>query len=348
MSHTEFKALLKKVNLKPKGVKEIVLEVSDGALAGKIDLLSDMIDGRVAIAIDSEIVRYNVQINTRTEKPVRSYKVDDKGIVSEIKPEGEQMEMDLGVAKKPDPITEVPEEISREVVDEFILSGLAPKPEKHWYPMAEWIARLATGETFLKLAGEAGMSSGRIVDIVDDYRQSVAPLAAKWDEWRKAREESGAQPDIDDEEDVTDEVPDGDDTEPPVAEDSTPSDTVEQQDEIELIDAPEEGSQPAEPAASDDELSDWEQEVMGQADQPPAQPMTTAEAPPEDIEQYILSAKPQYEDIPFDFPALLERRKAGETWLMIAKSLGIPSTKLSTEWGKYRKRIKEQFGGDAA
>ena len=37
MSYVDFKALVKKINLKPKGVKEIVLEVSDSALKGHLD-----------------------------------------------------------------------------------------------------------------------------------------------------------------------------------------------------------------------------------------------------------------------------------------------------------------------
>lgn len=37
----------------------------------------------------------------------------------------------------------------------------------------------------MKIASELNMSSGKIVDIVDEYRKRVAPLAKKWDEWRK-------------------------------------------------------------------------------------------------------------------------------------------------------------------
>lgn len=330
MSHTEFKALLKKINLKPKGVKEIVLEISDGALHGKIDMLSEMLDGRVTIAIDSEIVRYNVQINTRTEKPIKSYKVDEHGVVSEIKPEGEQMEMDLGIAKKPDPVSDIPEEISREVVDEFILSGLAPQ-SKGFYRINDWIERIANGDTYLKLANEYGMSSGRIVDLIDDYRREVAPLAAKWDEWRKAKDEQSGQEDIadPDEKDLEDEEQ-SDVAEEPASDDS---------EDIEM----EDGEDMASEAVAEDDLSDWEQEILN-GEEPESNTPTTV---PVDVETIILTERPQFEDIPYDFPALLERKQSGETWMDIANSIGTRSTVLSAAWTKYKKRISESRGGAA-
>ncbi|QTH44935.1 hypothetical protein J4772_11340 [Cohnella sp. LGH] len=334
MAYTEFKALLKKINLKPKGVKEIVLEVSDGALYGKIDMLSEMLDGRVAIAVDSEVVRYNVQINTRTEKPIKSYRVDDQGVVSEYKPEGDQLEMDLDVAKKQDPIEEVPEEISREVVDDFILSGLAPRPEKHWYPIHEWVARLADGETYLKLANEAGISSGRVVDLVDEYRESVAPLAAKWDEWRKSKADKPASELEDDESDDLHENGEED-----LAEGDEPGhldgDSDDAAGELEDLDKKVE---------TEDELSDWERQVLGED---PQNAGAEKQVDPADIESVILAERPVFEDIPYDFPALLMRRKGGETWMQIAGTLGIPSTKLSAAWSKYKKRVAEQQGGAA-
>ncbi|MGI2294148.1 hypothetical protein [Paenibacillus sp. GXUN7292] len=330
MSHTEFKALLKKINLKPKGVKEIVLEVSDGALHGKIDMLSEMLDGRVAIAIDSEIVRYNVQINTRTEKPIKSYKVDEQGVVSEIKPESEQMEMDLGLAKQKEPIANIPEEISREVVDEFILSGLAPQT-KGFYRINDWIERIANGDTYLKLANEYGMSSGRIVDLIDDYRREVAPLAAKWDEWRKAKDEQSGQEDIAD--------PDEKDLE-----DEEQSDVADESatDEYVNIDI-EDGDDSASGVGAEEDLSDWEKEIMN-GGEPESNTPTTV---PVDVETIILTERPQFEDIPYDFPTLLERKQSGETWMDIANSIGTRSTVLSAAWTKYKKRISESRGGAA-
>ncbi|MEK3882398.1 hypothetical protein [Paenibacillus sp. PL2-23] len=333
MSHTEFKALLKKINLKPKGVKEIVLEVSDGALHGKIDMLSEMLDGRVAIAIDSEIVRYNVQINTRTEKPIRSYQVDEQGVVSEVQSEGEQLEMDLGVARKSDPIADVPEEISREVVDEFILALLAPSFDDLPWPFYAWVARLDQGDTYLRLANEYGLSSGKIVELIDEYRSRVAPLAAKWDELRKEKAE---QPKVDnDEPDVPYRV----------GEEDLNDDELEQrvEEDIELEDSEE---QPVEHSDEGD-LSDWEQSIMEGREINVVQNESTESPDPLDVEAIILTEKPSFEDIPFDFPTLLERKKSGETWMDIAKTLGIPSTKLSSAWTKYKKRIEESRGGAA-
>ncbi|MCR8630876.1 hypothetical protein [Paenibacillus radicis (ex Xue et al. 2023)] len=51
---------------------------------------------------------------------------------------------------------------------------------------------------------------------------------------------------------------------------------------------------------------------------------------PEDVEGVILKNSLSFEDIQFDFPGLLKRKKAGETWMEIAQSLKIPSTTLQT------------------
>lgn len=338
MAYTEFKALLKKINLKPKGVKEIVLEVSDGALYGKIDMLSEMLDGRVAIAVDSEVVRYNVQINTRTEKPIKSYRVDEKG-VHEVKPEGDQLEMDLDVAKRQEPIKDVPEEIGREVVDAFILSGLAPRPEG-WYPIEDWVAQLGKGVTYQWLAEENGISSGRIIDLVDEYRRAVAPSAAAWDEWRKSKAdrpkpEAEEVDDDPDNSDVPDEVGD-EDQEDGVEPGHSELDSDDEAEELEDLDKQEE---------SEDELSDWERQILGE--DPQAAEASEKDVEPVDIESVILTERPLFADIPYDFPTLLERRKGGETWMQIAGTLGIPSTKLSAAWSKYKKRVAEQQGGAA-
>jgi hypothetical protein len=406
MSYTEFKALLKKINLKPKGVKEIVLEVSDGALHGKIDLLSEMLDSRVAIAIDSEVVRYNVQINTRTEKPITTYRVDESGVVSEVKPEGEQMELDLNVPKMKDSIADIPEEIGREVVDEFILSGLAPQP-KGFYPLAAWIGRITDGETYLKIAGEEGMSSGRVVDLIDEYRQFVAPMAAKWDEWRKAKAEEVE--DLEDDEDdhqasPSEETPnyagkvilfqtnagtqllfpiEGEYARAPkkfengvfahtmgegevfnamgvravpIAETggwigylvseliSFGGELIDNLDATETPTQTEGATAQREAGPAGDDISDWEQGIMGGGDQGGVPSGTTEFL---DVESIILTEKPQFEDIPYDFPALLQRKKSGETWMDIANSIGTRSTVLSAAWTKYKKRVQEQRGGAA-
>lgn len=129
-----------------------------------------MIEKNVKFSLSSQVVNYNIEINARTEKPIKSYRVDENGVVSEVKPEGEQLELDLGVPKQEEPVEEVPQEISRTVVEKFILS-----------------LRLNDGETYSRLASEWDMSSGKIVEIIDEYCKRVASLASKWDEWRQGK-----------------------------------------------------------------------------------------------------------------------------------------------------------------
>jgi hypothetical protein len=185
MSFVDFKALVKKVNLKPKGVKEIVLEVSDTGLDGKLDRLSEMIDCKVDVELESRVVNFNVTINARTNKPIREYKVDERGVVHEIKPEYEQVEADLGLPEEKVETVEEEKQAEREIIDEFIISGMSPNFDDLPYDFANIVKRKLEGESYLKLANELGISSGKIVDLVDEYRKRVAPLAIKWDEWRK-------------------------------------------------------------------------------------------------------------------------------------------------------------------
>jgi hypothetical protein len=412
MGYAEFKATLKKINLKPKGVKEIVLEISDSALYGKIDMLAEMLDSRVAIAVDSEIVRYNVQINARTEKPTTTYRVDDSGIVSEVKPEGEQMELDLGVPKTKEPVKDIPEEIGREVVDEFILSLLAPQYDDLQYPFYSWVARLSEGDTYLKIATEDGMASGKVIDLLDEYRFRVAPLAAKWDEWRQAKSEAPDDSE-DDDQSGSEDMEEGS-----VGESGNDEEDIEMEDIAEsnylgkvvlfktntgsqlifpiegdyarapkkyengvyahtmgegqvfnemgvravpisetggwigylvselisfggelVDDTPVEGNK-----STEDEILDWEQGIKGDGE---TSSDSSKPAEPVDVETIILTEKPAFEDIPYDFPTLLQRKKAGETWMDIANSIGTRSTILSAAWTKYKKRVAESRGGAA-
>jgi len=185
MSFVDFKALVKKINLKPKGVKEIVLEVSDTALDGKLDRLSEMIDCKVDVELESRVVNFNVTFNAHTNKPVKEYKVDEKGVVHEVKPEYEQIEADLEVAEEKVETYEEEEQIDREIVDKFILSGMSPNYDDLPYDFANIVKRKLEGESYIKLANELDISSGKIVEFVDEYRSRVAPLAAKWYEWYK-------------------------------------------------------------------------------------------------------------------------------------------------------------------
>ncbi|PEF60213.1 2-methylcitrate dehydratase, partial [Bacillus cereus] len=46
------------------------------------------------------------------------------------------------------------------------------------------VKRRLEGESYLKLANELNMSSGQIIEVIDEYRKRVAPLAIKWHEWK--------------------------------------------------------------------------------------------------------------------------------------------------------------------
>lgn len=90
---------------------------------------------------------------------------------------------------------------------------------------------------------------------------------------------------------------------------------------------------------NEDMLDEWENEVLRK------QPEEPEDLQPADIEKIILTEKPQFKDIPYDFPELLNRRKSGETWIEIANSIGTRSTILSAAWLKYKKRVADQRGG---
>ncbi len=97
LSNIEFKPTLQKVNLKPDGKKEIVLEVTDSSLNGKLDALSEMFDIKVAVSLEFLIVNYNVLLNAKINKPLTEYEVDDKDVVQEVKQAYEQMEADFDI-----------------------------------------------------------------------------------------------------------------------------------------------------------------------------------------------------------------------------------------------------------
>ncbi|MFE6390353.1 hypothetical protein, partial [Nocardiopsis dassonvillei] len=64
------------MNMKPKGITEIVLEVSTKELGGsRISRLSEMIDKEVQAQLESETVQYVLEINAKTEKPITNYTV---------------------------------------------------------------------------------------------------------------------------------------------------------------------------------------------------------------------------------------------------------------------------------
>lgn len=189
MAYIEFKPVLKKVNLKPDGKKEIVLEVTDSSLQGKLDSLSEMIDAKVFVSLESMQVNFNVTINAKTNEPVTQYEVDEKGMVQEVKSTFEQIEADFDMPEEKIQTREEKEQADREIIDAFIISGLAPNFEGMPNKLPDIVKRRLEGESYLKLANELSMSSGQIIEVIDEYRKRVAPLAIKWHEWKEQQPE---------------------------------------------------------------------------------------------------------------------------------------------------------------
>ncbi|MGE0977870.1 2-methylcitrate dehydratase [Bacillus cereus] len=193
MSYIEFKPTLKKVNLKPDGKKEIVLEVTDSSLNGKLDALSELIDIKVAVSLESLIVNYNVLLNAKTNKPLTEYEVDEKGFVQEVKQVYEQMEADFDIPEEKILTREEREQADRETVDAFIISGLAPGLDDLPHDFAYIVKRKLEGESYLKLANELKISNVKLIEMIDDYRARIAPMAIKWHEWKEKQPDVGEQ-----------------------------------------------------------------------------------------------------------------------------------------------------------
>lgn len=332
MSYMEFKPLVKKVNMKPKGIVEIVLETSISDLHGKIESLSSMIDRQTEASLDSLVVNYSIAINTKTNKPVTNYKVDDSGVVHEVKPEGEQLEAELGMPKEEIPTEEEQKEAERSVIDDFIREGFAPQFDDLPYDFQSIISRKMAGETYMKIASELETSSGKIVELVDEYRSRVAPMALKWDEWRKGKEQKASK------EKAADKASDQAESE------SKDEDQPDNQDGQAATShgtaAREDGSLGSDQTGtieSGDKADEGTQDSEKQED-------ASAAIDKDKLVAFILSGQaPAFEELEYDFPALLARKQNGETWIKIASSIGTSSSKLQTAWAKYKKLVSEHM-----
>lgn len=186
MPYIEFKSILKKVNLKPNGTKEIVLEVSGTGLDENLNTLAKMIATGIDVSVENQKVQYTVLFDDVMNEPIQRYKVDQSGVVHPVEPTPEQLELEMGLPQENIKTRLEPKELSVDVVNEFVLSGLAPDMfDEFGHDMATIIERNQNGETYMKLATEYGLSSGTIVQMVDAYRIKVAPLAEKWHEWKR-------------------------------------------------------------------------------------------------------------------------------------------------------------------
>lgn len=326
MSFIEAEGTLLGANMKKGGKMILQIEVTQD-LDSREDYyhLRKMIEKNVKFSLSSQVVNYNIEINSRTEKPIKSYRVDENGVVSEVKPEGEQLEIDLGLPKQQDPVEELPQEISRTVVEEFILSLLAPDYTDLPYPFYDWVLRLNDGETYSRLASEWDMSSGKIVEIIDEYCKRIAPLASKWDEWRHGKVEAEpARQDV-----PSDEL---DDFEKEILAETGGQDHSEGS-ETEL-DGATDGSEME--FTEDNDHQDPEAETLTMDDG-----AGDVEISNEAVEEYILQNRPAFPDADLDFPALVEQRRNGATWMGISREIGIPSSQLNSKFRKYKDYVKK-------
>lgn len=188
MSYANFKSVVKRVNVKPGNVQEIVLEVTGDELDGQLEKIAQMVDNRVRVELESSVISYKIEVDAATKEPLLKYKVDEKGIVAEVNTD-EQMELE-GMPPKKIQTEEVEEKISRQVIDDFILSGLAPDYDGYHENLVEILQRHVEGESYLKLATEFSISSHVIVDQANKYRMEIAPLAKGWADYLKHKEES--------------------------------------------------------------------------------------------------------------------------------------------------------------
>ncbi|GIO13558.1 hypothetical protein J19TS2_31130 [Cohnella xylanilytica] len=69
-----------------------------------------------------------------------------------------------------------------------------------------------------------------------------------------------------------------------------------------------------------------------------------AEVPQDELEAFILAEKPQFDDIPYDMPEVLRRRREENVkWMALSAEIGIPSTTLQKFFSVYKKRVKKMI-----
>ncbi|MGG1554977.1 2-methylcitrate dehydratase [Paenibacillus ferrarius] len=300
MAYIEAEGVLVNANMKKGGKLLIQIEVTED-LENREDYfhLRKMIEKNVRFSLDNLVVAYNVTVNARTNKPVREYRVDERGIVSEVVSEGEQAEMDLGLPVDKAPTKEESEEADRKLIDEFICSGLAPQQEDLPIDFQAALQRFYDGTGYPRIAADLNITLGELSVMLDEYRKRVAPLAKKWDEWRQGQVHG----------------------------------VIDKQEEVSSATSEAESEEHIEPEEQNLEATDneTEQKLLGK----------------DELENFILSGHaPDYEDLAYDFKELLTRKRNGETWMEIAQSLKVSSSKLAGDWSEYKKRVKAFLAGE--
>ncbi|QII51583.1 hypothetical protein G3M81_09865 [Bacillus paralicheniformis] len=80
------------------------------------------------------------------------------------------------------------ESIERAIIEEFITSGMAPNFEEFPSDFPNFVKRKIEGESYSKLAYELEISSGKVVDLMDQYFAKVAPFAETWWDWKQDKD----------------------------------------------------------------------------------------------------------------------------------------------------------------
>lgn len=338
MSYINFKGTVKKINLKSAEETEITICIPASELDGQYNTLQSMLELKVIGGLDSQIVTYKVMKNAKTGKPLTKYSVDNGGVVSVVEPEGEQLSMDLGLPAEQVEVKADPEQIDLEIIQDFILSGLAPRFNDMDYDFLEITERLAEGDTYLKIAADVNMGVGVFVVMVDEYRKRVAPMAAEWDKWRKGqiKAEPSEAAEMGDQAKDDQNQEGSEDSKGTSDEDGAGSHQERLEDDAEGIDGKQGGG---------------ESEVTGQTGGTTADPAVTEEVSKEALEAFILANRPVYDDIEIDgnpllFPDLLqERLEHKKTWKEIAEEKEVSPALLSAKWGAYKKRVEKKMKG---
>ncbi|AWM42728.1 hypothetical protein SJY89_19740 [Bacillus velezensis] len=188
MSFVDFKGIVKKVNHKPKGITEVVLEVPTKEVGSGIQNLAEMIDKDVQAQLESEVVQFNVQVNAHTDRPIINYTVGSDGIVKVADPEPEQLEANLGLPEEKPKIEEKPKEIERKIVDSFITEDMAPILDGFPVYITEMAKRRIEGESYQRIANDYVMYEENLIDLINEYRKEVAPYAQAWWDWKQDQE----------------------------------------------------------------------------------------------------------------------------------------------------------------
>ncbi|OAB34144.1 hypothetical protein [Paenibacillus glacialis] len=371
MSFINFKGTLKKINLKSAEETEVTISIPAYVLDGQYNTLQSMLEQQVIGGLDSQVVTYKVMKNAMTGKPITRYAINSSGVVTVAKPEGEQLSLDLGLPAERIETKEEAATIDLNIINDFILSGMAPHYDDLNHDFLEITERLNEGDTYLKLAGEEDMGVGIFVMMVDEYRKRVAPLAAKWDEWRKGKVQ--AEPTAKDDHNTKVENAPGVEDKNGAGDTPAEENPENAESEVKTEPATEDGSDIPDQTHEGDGSSgnkelDFEDPIglngedkyndgaqssgngeSNEQDSSGADPAVVV-IDKDELEHYILTNRPTFEDIPFDFPSLLKQRKEdGKTWMDISRETGVPSTQISSKYSAYKKRVTQMMkdGGAA-